>query len=320
MRNVSQPMSPHRLALVFGCLLLHGGFSTVAVADLPVAASDLCAAMHSDDTAVAGGVYDQLLEKGVGPIGESFFKIAAPSIAGKPDEVKLEEAKKLAGRIGWTRFSKDSVYAPVAINIESIKNEKGQKVAHRIHCAFVLYGQLDELKNQELLENILLASSEDGKQDTDDPDGQELSEGELEAAGIEAASEEESYAKISFSLFNRVKVSGVIHAERIELPDAVGAAWQFDSRFGGDLAGQWRKLGKNKLGAPVVGEANEYTGCGGLMLVQKIDSERLLVESSMIMHEPPEWFSGSQFLRSKLPTGMQENARSFRRKLDQARK
>ncbi|HBE72189.1 MAG TPA: hypothetical protein DDW52_28985 [Planctomycetaceae bacterium] len=273
----------------------------------------------------AGALYDQLLEKGIGPIGERYYPIASPSVAGKSEDERLAAAQEVSGRIGWKRFSKDSIFAPVAINIESIKNDAGQKVAHRIHCAFVVYGQLEELKNQELLENILLASTKEDNTESqagssDDPDGQELSQQQLRAAGVDPESETETFAKIGFALFNRVKVSGVIRADRVELADAVGAAWQFDSRFVGELAGQWRRLSKNNLGAPVVGEPNNYTGCGGLMLVQTIDSERLLVESMMVMHEPPEWFNGSQFLRSKLPSGMQENARSFRRKLEQSRK
>jgi hypothetical protein len=38
----------------------------------------------------------------------------------------------------------------------------------------------------------------------------------------------------------------------------------------------------------------------------------------MLMHEPTQWFSGSNFIRSKLPLAIQEGARSFRRSLRSA--
>jgi len=41
----------------------------------------------------------------------------------------------------------------------------------------------------------------------------------------------------------------------------------------------------------------------------------LLIESRMVLHELPEWFSASNFVRSKLPLAIQEGARNLRRRL-----
>lgn len=261
----------------------------------------------------------QMLESGVGPIGSTSVRLPAPLLdALETPSQRLEAAKQLASRLGWERFSKDSVFAPVAINLDAAKDDAGNRLAHSIHCAFIVHGELDELKNQTLMKSILVASAEDDKATGQ---GSEVPDDVLEKNEITAPSEGESFGRVTFPLFNRIEVSGVIHAMQVQRDGVVGIAWQFDSRFAdSEYASVWRKLTKNNLGKVIEGPAVAYSGCGGYMVVQEVEQGVLLVESRMVMHEPKDWFNGSQFLRSKLPPGLQENARSFRRKLVEARK
>ncbi len=267
-------------------------------------------------------LFEQMTTNGIGPIQSQNIVLPMPLLSGLDDHAgRLEAAEPLAKRIGWERFAKDSVFAPVAIDIDAVKDSEGKRIAHSIHCAFVVHAQLDELSDQELLKSILVSGEDEERSDSDaEEKGSELSPEVLAENNIAAPQEGESYGQVTFPLFNRIEVSGVIRAQRIENEMSIGVAWQFDDRFTDRHASVWRKLTKNNLGHIVVGDGVPYTGCGGYMMVQEISPGLLLVESRMVMHEPQEWFNGSQFLRSKLPPGLQENARSFRRKLADAKK
>jgi hypothetical protein len=91
-----------------------------------------------------------------------------------------------------------------------------------------------------------------------------------------------------------------------------------DDRFQNDkqYPNIWRHINvveeEEKLGSP-----QPYTGMAGYVLVTKLPEPAgaLLVEMHFLLHEPPTWFGGRNLLRSKLPTLIQDNVRSFRRKL-----
>jgi hypothetical protein len=91
-----------------------------------------------------------------------------------------------------------------------------------------------------------------------------------------------------------------------------------DDRFQNDKQHPniWRHINvveeEEKLGSP-----QPYTGMAGYVLVTKLPEPAgaLLVEMHFLLHEPPAWFGGRNLLRSKLPTLIQDNVRSFRRKL-----
>ena len=72
------------------------------------------------------------------------------------------------------------------------------------------------------------------------------------------------------------------------------------------------QLGKTKLGPPT-----PYAGLGGYIKVTGLHEPAgaLLVECHAVFDEPQGWFDGKNLLRSKLPLVVQENVRTFRRKL-----
>ncbi|MEM8733892.1 MAG: hypothetical protein AAGG44_06715, partial [Planctomycetota bacterium] len=83
------------------------------------------------------------------------------------------------------------------------------------------------------------------------------------------------------------------------------------------VAGTWAALSTNDLGEPVEGKAQPYHGLGGYVSIMPtgLEENQLLVESRMILHEHADWFSGSRYLRSKLPLSLQSSAKDLRRKL-----
>ncbi len=238
---------------------------------------------------------------------------------------RMEIAKKLAPRMPWERFSKDSVLAPVMINTDAIKDDDGKRVAHSIRSTFIVYAPLEDLRNQELMEAVLL-NGEDPQSDEITAAGQQVPVHVLESLGItrpqktanDDSSRGDSYGVVTLPLMNRVQLTGVIWAEKFSGNDHLGVVWKFDDRFAQtDYACKWQKMTRNQLGEPELGEPVPYVGCGGYIAVYEIDraANMLLVESRIVMHEPDDWFGGSQFLRSKLPAALQENAWSFRRKI-----
>lgn len=273
---------------------------------------------------------EQLYGRGVGPVSGEFIPIPKPLLSGAATSSEREKVlRELSKRIGWERFIKDSAVSPVVIDIEAVKNAGGKRIAHNITSGFVAYAPLATLRDQELMRGIFGESSgknADGEADDPSKFGQEVPAEVLKEKGIVVDEQRESYALITLPLMKRVEVNGVVHIEKSEGHDWIQVVWHFDPRFSvkqdatkEDFVNTWIKFEKNSVGRNVKSLPRPYSGCGGYMTVHQLDADnnQLFVESRIIMHEPQEWFSGSQFLRSKLPLTLQENARQFRRKIKQ---
>ena len=151
-------------------------------------------------------------------------------------------------------------------------------------------------------------------------ESQEIPPAELVRLGIELSRlGNEQYRTIQLPLLNQVTVRGTVRIAKREQPNGVQIFWHLDPRFANSemFGNTWTKMERNDLGKAMPTMPASYAGCGGYLAITEIDGERhqILVESRMILHEPKEWFSGSNFLRAKLPPALQENARSFRRRL-----
>lgn len=238
-----------------------------------------------------------------------------PTLAGKLNEDQLERAKaELAGNDGWEKFSRDSVVAPVTIKLEYVTDQAGMRVGHNVHSAFVVHTKLESLADKDLMQQIF------GK--TESTDGMklvDLTEADLKAAGVDvpladkSAGSGSTYSQVEFTLLEKIRLSGVMRIERTVTEDSTTICWILDPKFANNekLHGTWVQIGKEP------GEPKPYSGWGGYLSVTRVSKspEMLVIESRMLLHELPEWFSGSNFVRSKLPLAIQEGARNFRRKL-----
>ncbi len=257
-------------------------------------------------------------ETGIAINDQQTCLLPKPSLqAGQDAAARKAILEDLAGGRGWKNFSRKSVMAPVAIDVKYIKDANGERIGHQAHSAFIVHAALESLKDEELMKQVF--GEPEDVEDAEDFVVEELKEEELESSGIDPVGENESYGTIQMPLLKRVIIRGVVHTERLLGDDSVIIVWEIDPRFTSDDSGRntWALINRDDLGNKQEGEQQPYQGAGGYMVVSRLTElpGACLVESHLVLHEPPEWFRGSNVLRSKLPILMQESARSFRRKL-----
>ena len=217
--------------------------------------------------------------------------------------------------------------APIHIELSYIEDQAGHRVGHHVYSAFVVHASLATLKDQELLESLFGANSEDGQKIGFQPERLPIEV--LKQVGVTASDDDAvRYSTIYLPLMNRVALHGTAQIERVETQFSVTIAWQFDPRFTFDnrhelpaelkkFANYYVKIERDDLGREFESQPVAYSGCGGYLSVSETGQQpnQLVIESRMLIYEPPEWFAGSNFLRSKFPTVLQEGAQSFRRRV-----
>ncbi len=237
------------------------------------------------------------------------------------DAQRTPALERLAGKLEWNRFVRDAVTAPVMVDIEAIDAGDGERLGLLVHNAFVAHATLDTLHDSELMQQLFGRPS--SNQESAGVVTEELSSEELSRLGFaEPAASSDSFAYLELPLLNQVIVRGVIRIQKRQRAGAIEFAWRLDERFNSveKYASRWTKLERNEVGKLFEGESFPYAGFGGWLGAYQLQVDEpspLLIESQMLLREPTEWFAGSNFLRSKLPLSLQENARTFRRKLQQ---
>ena len=101
--------------------------------------------------------------------------------------------------------------------------------------------------------------------------------------------------------------------------ESVVAGIKLDERFNKDqeFSNTWSPIVRDAGGKLSVGAPSPYSGLGGYMKITQLrePAGALFVECHIVFAEPEAWFGGKNLLRSKLPLAVQDNVRSFRRKL-----
>ncbi|MFN3194171.1 MAG: hypothetical protein ACE361_26920 [Aureliella sp.] len=263
-----------------------------------------------------------ILAKGVAVPGGIVAELLPPTLV---SELRTAEAAltDLAGPVGLERFTRNNLNAPVRIKIDDLQTPDEDRCGYSIHSAYVLYAEISKLKDRDFMESVFGAG--EGKK-SDGAQPKELTEDELEVLGVRQHPNLK-LVRIELPLLRKVVIRGLIEVERVEAPNAFLLVWRLVSparlqELGGNLeaaeaVGTWAPLSTNDLGEQVEGEAQPYHGLGGYvcMMATGLEEEQLLVETRMIMHEHRDWFSGSRYLRSKLPLSLQSSAKELRRKL-----
>lgn len=235
------------------------------------------------------------------------------------DEIAASQ-RGLAGRRPWDQFVRDSVVAPVQIDLDYLKDAQGDRLGQKAHFAFVVHAAVSTLRDSEAMEQMF--ATEVGETESEGFQSRPLGDAELQELGIEKG-EGESYGWLQVTLLNKIEVSGVIRSQRQDGEDFIVIAWKLDERFsessasGEKLQNQWRELKRDDTGNVVRGEGRSYSGAAGYLLVTAIEGvpNASMVEGLVLLHEPEDWFGGSNLLRSKLPLMIQESARKLRRGL-----
>ena len=247
--------------------------------------------------------------------------LAEPETAPTKSPEALAAAQRgLAGKRPWDQFVRDSVVAPVQIGLEYLKDEQGQRVGQRVHFAFVVHAAVSTLRDSEAMERMF--ASEVGDSESEGWNSQPLGGDELQ--GLEIEQEEgESYGWLQVTLLNKIEVIGVIRSQRQQGDDFIAITWKLDEQFTGpgpwrrEYQNLWREWKRDDIGNPIRTEGHPYAGAAGYLIITAMPEvpNASMVEGLLVLHEPEEWFGGSNLLRSKLPLMIQESARKLRRGL-----
>ncbi len=315
-------------ALALSLLLLPGGNSCLSQLDDQADSSKRVQA-HSGD------LRSKLLKSGVDVGGLNTVLTSPVMSSASASKASLDILEQVAGKVGWERFSRQNLNAPVIISIKEIYGTNSNKLGLSVHQTYIAYTKLEELKDHDLFESTFGTTE-------DDPTGaviRELTEDEMQSNGIASSNSSPNFYWMELPVLRKIMIRGVLQIETIDAEDGIEIYWRLDPRFSASgqpadtpdtnaqarkagglealLENTWSPLTTNDLGNLVEGDARPYQGMAGLMSVYatSLSKNQVLVESRMVLHEPEEWFGGSKYLRSKLLLSLQESAKSFRRKL-----
>jgi hypothetical protein len=283
---------------------------------LPVLIGLLAPAAVALAQAPANPLYDELVQKGVRIPSGPTVKLPPPLFpVAKPIANADALLEKAAGKVPLELFLKSTVTAPFSWKIESVENAKNERCAQLISLRFIAYGKLKSLEETDILKSLLSGKQKGSSEST------ALRPAELKKRSIkllEGAGLKDSYGTLSLALLERVQIDGVTHNVRSTLAKSNIHASQLDDRFLKDkeYPNTWRSIIRSAEGESL-GPLHPYTGLAGYACVTELTQPKgaLLVEMHFVLHEPPAWFGGPNLLRSKLPTVLESNVRSFRRKM-----
>lgn len=263
------------------------------------------------------------------------------------NSARANQLESISGKVGWDRFSRKNLNAPVVTQVQKLE-EQGQTVGYALIASYIVYADMRQMREQDLLESTFGggSASEKAEQDPDEVFFEELTTDQTTQLKLSPpVGETETppwkidrrYATMNLPIAGKVLVQGVVRLEKAETQSGIELYWLLDPQWsrpalqdnseqgsGSDQIADktpprnvWRPLTKNNLGGTDIGEPTPYRGLGGYVSVYPtgLGENQLLVQSALIIHEPNEWFSRSNFLRGKLVLSASEAAKKIRRKL-----
>lgn len=268
-------------------------------------------------------LFRRLIGEGISVTPRRTVALAPPVF--RPDassDDRRAQLRELASPHAWQRFRRDSVVAPVAIDLEYLRDPDGSRVGHRVGVAFVVHADLETLRDRDAM-GKLFGGQREAAEESDAYRGAAISGETLRELGIEFEPDRETFGWVELTLLERIILHGVIRSQRSESPDRLTVCWILDERFTDASIEEpryrnwWLKLRRDELGRERRGQRRAYAGAGGYITAARLPElpGASLVEARLVVHEPPQWFGGSNLLRSKLPLVIQESVRTFRRQL-----
>jgi hypothetical protein len=237
-----------------------------------------------------------------------------------PDGLDADQQREIletvAGKYTTDRFTRDSMVAPFHLRQETIRDDQGTRVGHRVDLWFVAHGDLDAIESQDLLATVL------GDLDSDRYGiGRRLTEQELSGRPIprrpgraEDSATLVAFHRFSLPVLDRIIIEGVIRETTSSSPTSRTATIALEEAFREDAEypNQWRALDDEKDSPP-----HAYSGYAARAKATKLApyGDAILIECHAVVHEPVQWFRGANLLGSKLPIAVQNAVRSFRRTL-----
>jgi len=286
-------------------------------------------------------VYAELTSPATGsPLRIAPARFAAAQAAQVQREALAEAGKP---RHSVDDLLRPSVVAPHVLTMSRESLDPPSASVQQVRVVFALRGELENLAQDEFLNQLLAASTEDDQRkaaggakavdgeagEAKDGQSRPLTDDELVAAGIDvaalsdgSASEQrasggEAYRLVRGELFSKVRIAGVIHSQWTRDDDTILMALRFDHRFADQAAlkSTWERLERDDAGQTRVVERGEWAGGGAyVQLTRWADDPRMLIcEAELSWIEPQAWFGGANLIGSKLPPAIQSQVREIRR-------
>ena len=120
---------------------------------------------------------------------------------------------------------------------------------------------------------------------------------------------------------DRVRLSVTTHTVHSHNDQSTVFAGEIDQRFAADAAfpNQWRAVEITPQGGKV-GPPEPYQLSASYWKATQLSqpARAILIEYHSVFEQPVGWFGGRDLLRSKMPMAVQNEVRTFRRKLKKA--
>ncbi len=281
----------------------------------------LCSAgaTHDDNQ-----ILQQLLDPGV-PVGSGApLRLPAPTMADGLDAAAQKMAIKGIADANHPldALLRKSVVSPFQLSIRSEGNAANETTGKRVDIFFIVYGDLQLITKEGWLEERFSFGAKEEAEGKPPAKSIVLAENDLKKRGLEVAASErfkEGYDFATFSVFDRVQLSGTGHVMQTQTAESVVVASLLSPKFADDaeFANRWAPIERNDSGVETVGKPQPYAGYGSYVKVTKLHEPAgaLFIEYHLVFDEPKAWFGGANLLRSKLPLLVQDNIRKFRREL-----
>ncbi len=265
-------------------------------------------------------VYQSLMQQGVRSEQQQMM-LPKPTLA---DGLDAAAQQKVLAEITDANHPLESLlrHSPVAPFVLKISGDDPSHPAdtlRRVDLWFVAYSNLEKLSDETFLKDQVRAEAKDAPE-TDR--GRVFTTDELKERGIDEPKSQRHLAT-RLTLFDRVRLTGVMQSQLTRTNDSVLLAAQVDQRFmkDRDFPNQWRSISRDDDGRSRVGEPHPYLAAAWYMKATKLHAAEgaVLMEYHVVFDEPTGWFNGANLLRSKLPLVTQDTVRKFRRRLDEAK-
>lgn len=280
------------------------------------------------DPKVENPLFDELLQKGVLMSDGSRVKLPPPILReGMTAAAQRAAITPLAGaKHTYEDLAEKSLQAPFVLNEPTVRTTDAKSPARKIDLYFIAHGDWKKATSEEFLENLWKSV----EPRTNDPLASKpvtLKEDQLARRGVRLQARpglEDRYGFARAVLFEKVQLSSTRHAMVTRRGGIVLMAEKIDPRFTNDpdYPNQWRSVTIGEDGKVVLSTPQEYVHAGsyGLAVPLAEPAGAIFFEFHMVYEEPHAWFGGTGLVSSKLSLAVQDNLRTFRRRLSVASK
>lgn len=263
-------------------------------------------------------IYRELRQSGVAVSPTIKVLLPEPAMADGLDAQAQEAViKKLAGNdYSLEDLTRKSPVAPHILRLRDIQPSDPNAPVRGVDTYLIAHGDLQVLQKKEFLEQMLSTGKKQG-------DGRELTNADLKKRGLASVDgKKEGYGHIVFPLFDKVEISATGRSFLSQTENSILVATRLEPSFTKDteFPNYWKPLIRGEDGKVKAGAAQPYEGSAFYVKVTRLaqPAGALFIEVHVVFAEPYGWFNGANYLRSKLPLGVQHNVRTLRRELMKA--